>query len=128
MAQVLPYEPAAPDSRQTPLPGARAALALLLAINLFNYVDRSILYSLIETVREEFHTTKAAMGWLVTGFLVTYMLLSPVFGWLADRYSRWALIGVGVILWSLASGGTGLAKTYAVMLAMRCLIGVGEAA
>src|SRR6476661_6016787 len=109
-------------------PGARAALILLLAINLFNYVDRSILYSVAEVVRGEFHVTKGAIGWLVTAFLVTYMVLSPVFGWLGDRKSRWFIIGVGVILWSLASGASGLARSYGMMLMMRCLIGVGEAA
>jgi MFS family permease len=112
----------------SPLRAARAALILLLAINLFNYVDRSILFSLAETIRGEFNVSKAAMGWLVTAFLVTYMLLSPLFGWLADRFRRWALIGVGVILWSLASGASGLAQTYIMLLLMRCLIGVGEAA
>jgi len=31
------------NSTTTVLPGARSALALLLAINLFNYIDRQIL-------------------------------------------------------------------------------------
>ncbi len=113
---------------RSPRPGARQALILLLLINLFNYVDRSILYSLYGPISKEFNASDLAMGWLVTAFLVTYMLISPVFGWLADRTSRWLLIGIGVILWSLASGGSGLATSYAMMLVMRCLIGVGEAA
>src|SRR5262249_43102011 len=69
-----------------------------------------------------------AMGWLATAFLVSYMLLSPVFGWLADRARRWVLIGTGVILWSLASGLSGLATSYAMLLVTRCVVGVGEAA
>src|SRR5687767_14981366 len=56
------------------------------------------------------------------------MVVAPLFGWLADRTSRWLLIGVGVILWSLASGGSGLARSYAMLFVMRCLIGVGEGA
>jgi MFS transporter, Spinster family, sphingosine-1-phosphate transporter len=107
---------------------ARLALALLLGINLFNYVDRSILYSVQESIRLDFGVSSSAMGWLVLAFLVTYMLLSPVFGFLADRFSRWLLIGIGVTLWSLASGASGLAQSYAALLATRCLIGVGEAA
>lgn len=110
------------------VPGARAALVLLLVINLFNYVDRSIISALVVPIQREFGATNAQMGWLVTGFLLTYMLASPVFGWLADRYSRWLLVGVGVVLWSLASGGSGLATSFAMLMLMRCLIGVGEAA
>jgi MFS family permease len=110
------------------LPGARLSLVLLLLINMFNYIDRSILYSVQETIRVEFRVSSSAMGWLVLAFLVTYMSLSPIFGWLADRYSRWTLIGVGVTFWSLASGGSGLATSYTTLLLTRCLIGVGEAA
>jgi MFS family permease len=111
-----------------PLPGARTALVLLLAINLFNYVDRYILAALEDPIRNEFGVSKAHMGWLVTAFLLTYMIISPLFGWLADRMPRWALIGIGVILWSLASGGSGLARSYAILFLMRTLIGVGEGA
>lgn len=103
-------------------------MALLLGINLFNYVDRSILYSVQETIRTDFGVSSSAIGWLVLAFLVTYMLLSPVFGWLGDRFSRWMLIGIGVTFWSLASGASGLAHSYTMLLATRCLIGVGEAA
>jgi MFS family permease len=115
-----------PDSQ--PRPGARAALILLLAINLFNYVDRYILAAVEETVSKEFGVSMARMGSLMTAFLFTYMLISPLFGWLADRMSRWMLIGIGVILWSLASGGSGLARTFGMLMVMRCFIGVGEGA
>ena len=38
------------------------------------------------------------------------------------------MVAIGVILWSLASGGTGLAATFGIMLMTRALIGVGEGA
>jgi MFS family permease len=56
------------------------------------------------------------------------MLLSPVFGRLGDTWSRWALVGIGVIVWSLASGASGLATGFLVLLLTRCLVGIGEAA
>jgi MFS family permease len=111
-----------------PAPGARKALILLLAINLFNYMDRYILAAVTVPIREDFGISRAAVGWLSTAFLLSYMVTSPIFGWLADRFSRWALIGVGVLLWSLASGASGLAQVYLFLLLTRCLIGVGEGA
>jgi MFS transporter, Spinster family, sphingosine-1-phosphate transporter len=109
-------------------PGARAALLLLLGINLFNYVDRQVLAAVEPLIREGFGVSQARMGWLATAFLVSYMVCSPVFGWLGDRTSRWLLVALGVILWSLASGGSGLAPTFGILLMTRCFVGVGEAA
>ena len=116
------------DSRTAAMPGARAALILLLAINLFNYIDRYILAAVEKPISDEFGVGMGRMGLLMTFFLVTYMLVSPLFGWLADRFPRWMLIGVGVIIWSLASGGSGWARTFAMLAFMRVLIGFGEAA
>jgi MFS family permease len=113
------------------LPGARAALALLLAINLFNYIDRYVLASVLPKIGEQFHRGKGEIGLLMSMFLISYTLTAPVFGWLGDRWSRWKLIAIGVIIWSLASGGTGLAglaMSFGLMLATRAVIGVGEAA
>lgn len=118
-----------------PLPGAGYALALLLSINLFNYIDRQILSATLPKLQLDaalFDPTDAnlnfKLGLLTSAFLVTYTLFSPIFGWLGDRGRRWALVGVAVIIWSLASGGSGLAISYAMLLATRCLVGIGEAA
>ena len=130
-----PAKSPAPASANGPLPGAGAALALLLAINLFNSIDRQVLSAGRPTLQLDadiFSPTdpylKTKLGSLTTAFLVTYMLISPVFGWLGDRRSRWGIVGVGVILWSLASGGSGLATSFLVLLLTRCLVGIGEAA
>jgi MFS family permease len=109
-------------------PGARKALALLLLLNLFNYIDRSVLPAVEVQIAHQFGATKAQMGWLATGFLLVYMLTAPAFGWLADRKSRWALVGIGIVIQALASGGSGIASTYWMLLIMRCLVGVGDAA
>ncbi len=119
--------------RITPRPGT--ALGLLLAINLFNYIDRQVLSAvlpMLELDADLFHPDDpdlhTKLGLLTTAFLVSYMLIAPVFGRLGDRWSRWGLVGLGVIVWSLASGGSGFATGFLVLLATRCLVGVGEAA
>src|SRR5205823_4253298 len=61
-------------------------------------------------------------------FRVSYMLTAPIFSLLADRMRRWALIGTGVLLWSLASGGSGLAGTIGLLLVTRMFVGIGAGA
>src|SRR5215831_8790769 len=113
------------------LSGAWSALFLLLAINLFNYVDRQILAAVEPDIRATFfapNDPNAMMrtGWLGDAFFVTYMISAPVLGLLADRISRWIIVGSAVILWSLASGGSGLAATFVILFATRICVGIGE--
>jgi MFS transporter, Spinster family, sphingosine-1-phosphate transporter len=56
------------------------------------------------------------------------MIAAPALGWLADRFSRWSIIGLAVMLWSLASGASGLAATIGILLITRIFVGVGEGA
>lgn len=134
---------AKPFGAETPVAGARIALTLLVFINLFNYIDRQVLAAVEPSIRAEFFPkvldadsgklkepadAKFWMGLLSTAFLITYMLTAPIFGWLANRMRRWVLIGIGVIVWSLASGGSGLAVIYLVMFLTRCCVGFGEGA
>jgi MFS family permease len=139
------------------------ALWLLVLINLFNYIDRNILAAVEPYVRADFfpdefnaatgkmeepEVAKTLMGALNAAFLISFMVLAPVFGALALKMSRWLLIAVGVVVWSLASGASGAAElfgqqlgghivplfgyalpmAYIVMLLTRVFVGVGEAA
>jgi MFS family permease len=112
---------------------ARNSLILLLTINLFNYLDRYILAAVEPEIRKAFFAhddpsvAMAKTGSLASAFLVTYMLAAPLFGFLADRMSRWVLVGISVAVWSLASGASGLAGTFMVLLITRCFVGIGEA-
>jgi MFS family permease len=124
------------------LPGARLALALLLAINFFNYVDRQVLAAVETKIEGSFFpeseyprdtpATRAmiegSLGSLNLAFMVSYMLAAPLFGYLADRLARWLLVGVGVLLWTAASGASGLAPTFLILFITRCFVGIGEAA
>jgi MFS family permease len=134
---------------------ARYALAVLMLINLFNYIDRQVLAAVEAPIEKEFFGVEAAvatagegergtgaeekkppkesyaesqMGWLPLAFMVSYMLSAPLFGLMADRMSRWWLIGIGVGIWSLASGGSGLATGFTMLLLTRIFVGVGEGA
>jgi MFS family permease len=147
-----------PSGRATPFPGARPALVLLLLINLFNYIDRQVLAAVVGPIKESFFGPNghgrglpadggalvtiinwfqhrlgfkpedALIGLLGTAFMVVYMIGAPVFARQAERRSRWMLVGIGVVLWSLASGASGLAATFLMLLLTRCFVGIGEAA
>src|SRR5262249_52523291 len=97
---------------------ARNAPILLLPTNLFNYIDRQVLAAVETNIEETYFpekefprdpvtnervdpTIEARMGSLNLAFMVAYMVIAPLFGFLADRTSRWLLIGIGVVLWSL---------------------------
>ena len=132
MAMQDPGTPSSAPASAAPVSkDARRALALLLGINLFCYLDRYILAAILPAIRAEFlpgdPNAYEKAGLLTTAFLVSYMLTAPIFGWFADRSSRWTLIGLSVALWSLASGATGLATTFGGLLLTRAFLGIGEA-
>src|SRR5213596_4009282 len=111
--------------------GANGALLLLLGINLFNYIDRQILAALEPDIRASFFAAGDVNAMTKTGllgdaFFVTYMISAPILGLLADRLSRWIIVGSAVVLWSLASGGSGLAATFTILFATRIFVGIGE--
>jgi MFS family permease len=108
---------------------ARTALAVLTLINLFNYLDRYVVSSLVESLKASpLHLTDTQAGSLMTGFILVYMLASPIFGTLGDRKPRPRLLAIGVGLWSLATALGGFARSFGALFAARATVGVGEAA
>jgi MFS family permease len=114
---------------QAVIRSANLGLAVLSFINLFNYLDRYVVATLVESLKHsELALSDAKLGFLMTGFLLVYMLAAPVFGALGDRRPRPRLIAFGVGCWSIATALSGFAGSYAALLGARALVGIGEAA
>ena len=117
------------EADRASLRGPNAALAVLTFINLFNYLDRYVVASLVESLKKsELALSDTQAGSLVTGFVIVYMLTSPFFGTLGDRRGRPGLLALGVGIWSLATALGGFARSFAGLFAARAAVGVGEAA
>jgi MFS transporter, Spinster family, sphingosine-1-phosphate transporter len=108
---------------------AGVALAILSFINLSNYLDRYLVAALVEPLKHsELALSDAQLGSLMSGFIIVYALVAPLFGALGDRYSRPRLIALGVACWSVATALSGLAGSFPALFAARASVGVGEAA
>lgn len=105
----------------------RTALITLTALNLVNYVDRSVLNAVQPLVQQEFHVSKAELGFLSTAFLIFYTIAAPFVGPLADRYSRKVIIALGAFFWSGLTLLTAVTHTYTELLIRHTLVGIGEA-
>ncbi len=105
----------------------RYALALLLAVNLLNYIDRQVLYAVFPLIKADLRLSDTALGLLGSAFMLCYMVSAPLLGWLGDRMSRVKLASTGLAAWSLATACAGFAPGYRSLLSARTAVGVGEA-
>jgi MFS family permease len=105
----------------------RTALALLTALNLLNYIDRSVLFAVQDLVKAEFHRSDFAFGSLTSVFFIFYMCAAPFMGPLSLRFSRKRVIVAGALVWSVATLLTAVTKNFNELLIRHTLVGIGEA-
>ncbi|WP_224244009.1 spinster family MFS transporter [Hyalangium gracile] len=117
----------ASSSPATPTVRAGYALFILTLINLVNYLDRYIVASALPKIQADLGINNTQSGLLGTVFIVVFMLASPIGGYLGDRVPRKFLVAGGVLVWSLATGASGLATTFVMLMIARAVIGIGEA-
>jgi len=106
---------------------AGAALTILFLANVLNFYDRLVLGAVLETLRHEFLLSDMQLGALVTLFTLVFAVAGLPAGRLADTRGRRGLLAVGIAIWAGLTGLGAAAVNYAMLLATRLGVGIGEA-
>jgi hypothetical protein len=125
----MPQPPASALDQRAATRAARYAAYvfwLMFLINFLNYADRWVFSALSNVLKGAFHFNDFQIGILNGAFLLVYTLVALPMGYLADRVSRKAIVAAGVALWSIATALTAIAGSFASMMFVRALVGVGE--
>ena len=111
------------------LPGAWLVVMLLVPVALLNYLDRQMLASMKFSVMAGVGDigTDANWGRMLGQFKWVYALLSPVGGYIADRFGRRFTICGSLFAWSAVTWWTGQVQSYSELLTARSLMGISEA-
>ncbi|XP_048746998.1 protein spinster homolog 1-like isoform X3 [Ostrea edulis] len=102
---------------------------VLLFINLLNYMDRFTIAGVLVDIQNYYKIGNSDAGLIQTVFIISYMIFSPIFGYLGDRFNRKFIMGGGIALWSLLTlSGSFIGKDYFwIFVLIRGLVGIGEA-
>jgi MFS family permease len=109
--------------------GAWWMLGVLWLLYSLSFLDRFIITMLVDPIRADLGLSDFQMS-LILGpaYAICYAFATFPFGWAADRFPRRLVAFAGVIFWSLATAGSGLAVSFGGLLIARICVGLGEAA
>jgi MFS transporter, Spinster family, sphingosine-1-phosphate transporter len=102
---------------------------LLMPVALLNYLDRQMLASMQSSVMTSIPSigTQENWGFMLGQFKWVYAFLSPIGGYVADRFSRRFTICGSLFVWSAVTWWTGHVETFSELLWARSLMGISEA-
>jgi len=103
-------------------------VGLLAAALFINYVDRGALPTAAHLIQDELGFSARQLGLLFSAFFWSYALLQIPIGWVADRFGAQRILAGGLAIWACATMLVGVAHSFAALLLLRLLLGIGESA
>jgi MFS family permease len=104
-------------------------VGLLVPVALLNYLDRQMLASMKFSIMHDIPSIGSEANWgrMLGQFKWVYAFLSPIGGYLADRYGRRFTICGSLFVWSAVTWWTGHVHSFGDLLMARSLMGISEA-
>lgn len=103
-------------------------VALLWLTVFFNYADRQAIFSILPLLKRDFHLSNTELGLLGSVFLWVFTPVSPLAGYVGDRFNRKTVIVASLLIWSSVTCLTGLARSATQLFLLRAAMGLSEAA
>lgn len=104
----------------------RITVALLFAAWTVDYVDRLLINVALPSIGEEFGLGHGERGLVVSAFFLTYALVQIPGGLLADRFGGVRVAAIALLLWSVFTGLTALAWSFASLVVLRLCFGAAQ--
>ncbi|SQF98066.1 major facilitator transporter [Paucimonas lemoignei] len=102
-------------------------IVFLFLIGVVNYLDRSALSIANTSIQKDLAISPMQMGIMLSAFSVAYAFSQLPLGALIDKLGSKLALGGSLIVWSLAQGAFGLFSSYGHLVALRVMLGIGEA-
>jgi MFS transporter, Spinster family, sphingosine-1-phosphate transporter len=106
---------------------AWAVFALTCLLMVFDFIDRQIIVAMLPFIKSEWGLSDTQLGGLISIVSLTVGLFSIPVALLADRWSRVKSIFAMAFVWSAATIACAFAGSFVQLLALRGLVGIGEA-
>ncbi len=90
-------------------------------------LDNTVVNVALPSIQSDFRADLSELEWIVTGYALTFAALMLIGGKVADAYGRRLVFVIGIVVFSLASLGCGLAESSEQLIAARIVQGAGAA-
>jgi MFS family permease len=101
-------------------------VGLLWIVAFLNSADRSVVVAVMPQLRAEFHLTATELALISSTFFWIYAVAAFLSGRLSDTSRRSRVVIGGLVFWSVATGVASLSSGFALFLALRAIVAVGE--
>ena len=105
----------------------RLTLAVLTSAGLAYALQQTMVVPALPALQRELDTTTVWVTWILTGFLLSSAVATPLLGKLGDQHGKERLLVISLAIFLAGSVGAALAWNIWVLIAFRVLQGAGGA-
>lgn len=103
-----------------------ALIAVIFVAWVVAYADRIVISTAVIPIAHEFGLNDQERGYVLGAFYFTYAFMQLGGGWLADRYGAKRVLTTCIVMWSIFTALTGMSWSFASLVIIRLLFGIGE--